>query len=292
MTSDTKFDVLVCGSLHLDIVVKAPAIPRIDETMVGSTWSQVCGGKGGNQAVHASRSGARTAMVGRIGNDTFGDSLSVHLAKADVDQTCVTRDSVLGSGMSVAILQPNGDYGAVIISGANLAIDASTLETEIAKLGGAKILVLQNEIPEDVNLAAARAARRHGIQVLLNAAPARKLSPDLLETVDVLIVNRIEAEAFFGKAVSDRKSARGVLRAQKYFHNAIVITLGGDGLVVTGPNIATTDIAAHPVEVVSTHGAGDCFVGHLAAELAKGHTLLEACASANIHAAAFVSRVQ
>lgn len=292
MTAAPKFDVLVCGSLHLDIVVQAPAIPRIDETMVGSSWSQVCGGKGGNQAVHASRSGARTAMVGRIGNDAFGDSLSAHLSNANVDQSGVTRDSVLGSGMSVAILQPNGDYGAVIVSGANLAIDASTLEIAIAKLGGAKILVLQNEIPENVNLAAARAAKKHGIQVLLNAAPARILSADLLETVDLLIVNRIEAEAIFGKAVSDRKLAREVLLKQKYFHNAIVITLGGEGLVVTGPNIATTDIAAHPVKVVSTHGAGDCFVGHLAAELAKGHTLLEACASANTQAAAFVSRVQ
>lgn len=289
MTSATKFDVLVCGSLHLDIVVKALTIPRIDETMVGSAWSQVCGGKGGNQAVHASRSGVRTAMIGCVGNDAFGESLLANLADAQVDQTCVARDPLLGSGMSVAIVQDNGDYGAVIVSGANLAIDAATIESEMTKLGGAKVLVLQNEIPEDANIAAARAAKKHGSQVVLNAAPARKLHADLLQNLDVLIVNRIEAEAIFDQSVTDRKSARAVLDAQISLHYAIIVTLGGDGLVVAGPKIETTEIAAHPVDVVSTHGAGDCFVGKLAAELALGVALIDACASANRYAATFVS---
>ena len=285
----TKFDVLVCGSLHLDIVVKAPAIPRIDETVVGSAWSHVCGGKGGNQAVHASRSGARTAMIGRVGNDAFGDSLLANLADLNVDASCVTRDPLRGSGMSVAILQDDGNYGAVIVSGANLAIDASTIESQMSKLGGAKVLVLQNEIPEDVNLAAASAAEKQGAQVVLNAAPARRLHADLIQNIDVLIVNRIEAEALFGAQVTDRKSAKAILETQSVLQCAIVVTLGGDGLVVSGPNIEMTEIAAHPVDVVSTHGAGDCFVGKLAAELARGVGLVEACASANSFAAAFVS---
>jgi ribokinase len=292
MSSAAKFEVVVCGSLHLDILVKAPSIPRIDETLVGSAWSKSCGGKGGNQAMQASRADARTAMIGRVGSDAFGDSLLENLAAQKVDHSCVTRDPLLGSGMSVAILQDDGDYGAVIVSGANLAIDASVIERDMSKLGGARVLVLQNEIPEEINLAAAHVAKAHSTLVVLNAAPARKLGADLLQNVDVLIVNRIEAEALFGQPVTDRKSALRVLRAQAPYQYAVVITLGGDGLVVASPNMEATEILAHPVEVVSTHGAGDCFVGKLAAELARGASLMDACTSANACAAAFVRRAQ
>lgn len=290
MSETTNFDVIVCGSLHLDILVKAPSLPRIDETMVGHAWSRICGGKGGNQAVQASLMGARTAMIGRVGSDTFGESLLANLAAGNVDHSCVTQDPLNGSGMSVAILQDDGDYGAVIVSGANLAIDTSTIESQMLKLGGAKILVLQNEIPEVANVTAARVAKRQGTQVLLNAAPARALDALLLQNTDVLVVNRIEAEALFGAPVTDRKSARIILSRQTVAQCAIVVTLGGDGLVVAGPGLETTDMAAHPVAVVSTHGAGDCFVGKLAAELARGITLVEACTAANTFAAAFVSR--
>jgi ribokinase len=290
VTGAAKFDVLVCGSLHLDIVVKAPGIPRIDETMVGHAWLKVCGGKGGNQAVQASRAGARTAMIGRVGRDEFGTSLLEHLKAAKIDHSCVTSDSNHGSGMSVAILQDNGDYGAVIVSGANLAIDATAIEREMLTLGSARVLVLQNEVPEQVNLAAARAAKSRNIQVLLNAAPARKLDPELLKNTDVLIVNRIEAEAMFGTPVRNREAALNILDAQKPLHCSIVITLGAEGLVLAGPDIETKEILPHPVSVVSTHGAGDSFVGKLAAELARGVGLIESCAAANTYAAAFVSR--
>jgi ribokinase len=285
-----KFDVIVCGSLHLDIVVNAPALPRIDETAVGSAWEKICGGKGGNQAVQAAGAGARTAMIGRIGDDEFGKTLIENLRLCKVDHSCISVDPRQGTGMSVAILQDDGDYGAVIVSGSNTKIDPSGLQAQWTSLGSAKILILQNEIPPAVNLAAAKAARSADAKVVLNAAPAREIGSDLLSLVDVLIVNRIEAETMSGRAVDSRASARLAMPSLISKAKSVVITLGGDGLVVASDAGMLTDIEPIRVKVVSTHGAGDCFVGTLAAQLASGATLLNACHMANQRAAAFVSR--
>ncbi len=294
MQTDTprpeNFDVIVCGSLHLDIVVHAPALPRIDETAVGSAWQQLCGGKGGNQAVQAARNDARTAMIGRIGQDDFGDTLRKNLESAGVDVSAVSIDPLVGSGMSVAILQTNGDYGAVIVSGSNLAIDVAALSDNWTALGGAKVLVLQNEVPHHVNVSAARIASDHGATVVLNAAPARAIGSDLLDFVDVLVVNRVEAEAMCNMAVSDRKSAAAAMPALASSNRSVVITLGGEGLVVGAKDGSLVEIAAMPVKVTSTHGAGDCFVGVLAAKLAANVPLIEACHIANACAATYVSR--
>jgi ribokinase len=290
MTEIPKFDVIVCGSLHLDIVVKAPALPRIDETAVGSAWQQDCGGKGGNQAMQAAKAGARTAMIGRIGTDDFGERLRANLVNANVDVSALSTDRVAGSGMSVAILQDNGDYGAVIVSGANLTIDPASLKASWDRLGGGKVLVLQNEVPHPVNVAAASLARQSGATVVLNAAPARAIADDLLTLVDVLIVNRVEAEAMAKCEVSDRTTARLALPALGADARSVIITLGGDGMVVSPKGEAAVEILALPVKVTSTHGAGDCFVGVLAAELARGASLVAASHEANKRAALHVSR--
>jgi ribokinase len=285
-----SFDVIVCGSLHLDIVVQAPALPRIDETAVGHGWQQVCGGKGGNQAVQAARAGATTAMIGRIGADAFGETLRQNLLSENIDLSCLSTDPALGSGMSVAILQDNGDYGAVIVSGANTTIAPSSLKDSWIQLGGAKVLVLQNEVPHAVNVAAAKAAKAGGATVLLNAAPARTLNADLLDHVDVLIVNRVEAEQLADVPVQDRATARLAVPALLRHGCSVVITLGGDGLVVAAHGADAFEIEPIPVRVTSTHGAGDCFVGALAAHIAQGASLIAACHPANERAAAFVAR--
>jgi ribokinase len=286
------FDVIVCGSLHLDIMVHAPALPRIDETAVGSAWAQVCGGKGGNQAVQAVLAGARTAMIGRVGSDGFGRTLRTNLEMSKVDISRLTIDADTGSGMSVAILQDNGDYGAVIVSGANTKIDPDGLPEQWAALGGAKILVLQNEIPHAVNVAAAKLARRSGGSVVFNAAPMRDLGDDLLGLVDVLIVNRVEAEALCGSPVGNRAAARDVIAGLGNRQRAVIITLGGDGLVAVSRDGHIFECEPVPVKVTSTHGAGDCFVGVLSAELAAGAALEKACNTANRRAAEFVSRTE
>jgi ribokinase len=283
------FDVIVCGSLHLDVMVYSPRLPRLDETVPGTRWDQQCGGKGGNQAVTAARAGARTAMIGRIGPDDFGARLLANLNAAGVDARAVLPDTTEGSGMSAAIVRDDGDYGAVIVSGANLRIPPDMLEEQWRELGGARVLVLQNEIPEAVNVAAAKAAKASGAAVILNAAPARAASKALLDRVDVLIVNRVEAEMLSGQSVAHREGALNALAKLAKPVRAVVVTLGGEGLVAQAAGEPPRWIAAKPVKPVSTHGAGDCFVGTLAAGLAKGDELYEAARLANLAAADFVA---
>lgn len=283
------FDVIVCGSLHLDIMVKGAHLPRLDETAVGSHWGMTCGGKGGNQAVMSARMDASTAMIGRVGADDFGNKLLSNLDQFDVDRTAVTIDEVAGSGMSVAIVEARGDYGAVIVSGANLRLDPDECARHWQGLGGAKVLVLQNEIPETVNLAIAKMAKANGASVVLNAAPAKSLGAELLDCVDVLVVNRIEAEMMSGAEVNDADSAKSALPALGAGSRHVIITLGGEGLVLQSKDGPPTFLAPHPVKVASTHGAGDCFLGALAAQLAAGNSLIASCEMANRSAASFVA---
>lgn len=284
------FDVIVCGSLHLDIMVYAPSLPRPDETTVGTRWDMQCGGKGGNQAVMAARAGARTAMIGRIGADDFGARLRDNLQKTNVDVAAVLVDRVAGSGMSTAIVRDDGEYGAVIVSGANLNIEPAVAAGTWREIGGAAVLVLQNEIPEAANLAVAQSARAEGAIVILNAAPARPLSPALLSVVDILVVNRVEAEMMSGKELRNEIDALAVLARLGSTQPNVIVTLGGDGLLVKSADGAVAKIEPKRIRVASTHGAGDCFVGSLAAKLARGGSLIEAAEFANAAAAAHVSR--
>ena len=125
-------EVAVVGSLHLDIVVAAPRLPARDETLMGSAWHFKCGGKGGNQAVAAARFGSPTGFGGQVGDDDFGRRLTANLAAAGVDIAHVGVDPARGSGMSVAITEAAGEYGAVVVSGANLTIDAAAIAARAA----------------------------------------------------------------------------------------------------------------------------------------------------------------
>jgi len=282
-----NIDVIVCGSLHLDVMVYAPALPRIDETAVGTAWGTVCGGKGGNQAEMAARLGARTAMIGRVGKDDFGAQLRAHLAGVGVDLSELSVDPARGSGMSVAIQQPDGNYGAVIVSGANLGLDPAACAAGLAKFAGAKVLVLQNEIPAAVNAAMAKAAS--GMHVIFNAAPARAMDPELFAHVGTLVVNRVEAEMISGQSATGMETALAALPALGGGQRNVIVTLGGDGLVFQAKSGAPETLAAHKVTPVSTHGAGDCFVGALACQLARGAALKDAAIYANRAAATLVA---
>ena len=285
-----SFDVIVCGSLHLDIMLYAPHLPRSDETVAGRSWGQQCGGKGGNQAVMAARAGARVAMIGRVGSDEFGVRLRRHLEASGVDARAVEVDPEAGSGLSAAIVEDNGDYGAVIVSGANLRIEAGAVAAAWSALGGARVLVLQNEVPDDVNVAAAAVARASGAVVVLNAAPARAFPEALLGAIDILVVNRVEATMLSGREVTDRESAFAALGALSGPGRSVIVTLGGAGVVAQQAGAAPLFSPPKVVEVISTHGAGDCFIGALAAGLANGDLLEQAVLQANDAAADFVSQ--
>ncbi len=266
--------VIVVGSLHLDIVVDAPRLPGLDETLAGSAWRQVFGGKGGNQAAASARMGAPTGLIGRVGADRFGDTLMAALDEAGVDRRAVAVDPTNGSGMSVAILDAKGDYGAVIVSGANLAIPPDTTANTVGH-AAPRVLLLQNEVPEAVNRAAARAGRAAAARVIWNAAPYRPDTVGLLEDIDILVVNRVEAAGLAGHSVKSADEALTVANGLARPGRDVIVTLGGDGLVFASVQGSGT-IPAFATRVVSTHGAGDMFVGALGARLADGATLADA----------------
>jgi ribokinase len=275
--------ILVAGSLHHDVVVEAPALPRPDQTLVGTGVRYVFGGKGGNQAVAAARAGARAHMAGAVGTDASADLLRAALEEAGVDHVQVQTHPG-PSGMSVAISLPDGSYGAVIVSAANLAFDASA----VAFPAACAVLVLQSEIPEAANLLLAARARERGIRTLLNAAPARPVSQGLLGLIDLLVVNRGEAADLLGRPEAGLDAAATALDLTALGPRSVIVTLGGDGLVVAGAGMADF-LPAHRVKVVSTHGAGDAFIGALAAEWSRGAGLADAAGFGQAAAALLVS---
>ncbi len=282
--------VVVVGSLHLDIMVRAPARPALGETITGDAWWMSPGGKGGNQAVEAARFGASVEMVSRVGNDDFGRRLQSHLRAHRVGTAGVAIDPEAESGMSVAIVEAAGDYGAVIVSGANRRIDASDLARAQPVVAAARWLVLQNEIAAATNLLAARQARDHQAMVLWNAAPARPLDSELIPLIDLLVVNAVEAEQLTGATVSGLEEAKHAAHwlTQAGFA-AVIVTAGGSGSVVLESGQSPRRVPAHTVKLVSTHGAGDAYIGALVSRLAAGYGLQEAAGFANAAAALIVS---
>ena len=288
-SSGTSSQVVVVGSLHLDIVVRASERPRKGETLPGRSWGYKAGGKGGNQAVAAAQFGASVSMISRVGNVDFGTRLLENLKSARVDTQHVSIDSETGSGMSVAIVDAEGDYGAVIVSGANLQLSSAEIEKARHLISRARVLVLQNEVPDVTNLTAARLAREHGVRVILNAAPARPLELDAAANVDLLVVNAVEAEMICGVSVASLSAATKAATMLCDQVPASIVTAGGQGLALAvrgGPPYAEP---AHPVNLLDTHGAGDAFVGALSARWAGEASLNEAVRFANAAAALFVS---
>ena len=280
--------VLVVGSLHYDIMVAAPHRPAAGETVQGQRWHPKFGGKGGNQAVAAARAGVPVRMLGAVGDDAFGDFIRERLRRGGVDDSFVDTLPGQGSGMSVAIGDATGDYGAVIVSGANLRIDPARLGQQ-ALWNGVAMLVLQNEVPAALNLAAAQAARARGLRVCLNAAPYRPLPPGLAEAIDLLVVNALEAEALAGVAVADLRGAEAAASRLAASFPMVVVTAGGDGAALAERGGGSFAHPAEKVTLVSTHGAGDVFTGALVAALIGGEPIRNAVGAASRAAARHVA---
>ena len=282
--------VVVFGSLHYDIIVKGPHRPRKGETVAGSAWYPKCGGKGGNQAVSAARHGVKSAMIGAVAEDAFGLALKDNLDVNGVDIRWVRTIEGEGSGMSVAIFDAEGDYGAVIVSGSNLTLCEEDVSAAAELFRSDSVLVLQNEVPDAANVFAAQAMKKAGGRVVLNAAPARAPSGDLAALVDVVVVNAVEAEELAEvPVVNSLDTALAAARILALQYPAAVVTAGGDGVAFVQHDGYEAKIPAIKVKLVSTHGAGDEFVGALAAKMALGATLVQAVNNGNEAAARLVS---
>jgi ribokinase len=261
--------IVVVGSLNMDLVVTVPRLPGPGETITGGPLSASPGGKGANQAVAAARFvGHRgvVRMVGAVGADDHGGRLRRDLVSELVSARLVRQDPERPTGTAVVIVDAEGENSIVVSEGANASWPEAWYDD--VPLTPADVVVCQLEIPLTAAHQAVQHGRAHGSRTILNAAPARTLPPEVLADVDVLVVNESEA-----RVVLDRTVRRPTDLAGCDLPCAVVVTLGARGALVKEVGGDVLHLLAPPVPVVSTVGAGDAFVGALAAWLLMGADL-------------------
>ena len=283
-------NVVVIGSLNMDLVTRAPRLPVGGETLIGHSLGTVSGGKGANQAVAAARLGAQVAMVGCVGNDDYGVQLRDALLAEQIDcqAVSVVEDS---SGVALIVVDDNSQNAIVIVAGANGAMTPAVIDQFDAVLQAADVVICQLEIPDATVGHALKRARALGKTVILNPAPAsRPLPADWFTAIDYLIPNESEATALSGLPVDSLESAeKAASHLIAMGAGKVIITLGAQGsLFANGQSFE--HFPAPKVKAVDTTAAGDTFVGGFAAALATGKSEAEAIRYGQIAAALSVTR--
>jgi ribokinase len=269
--------VTVVGSLNMDLVIRSPHIPQSGETIIGSDFQTIPGGKGANQAVAAARLGAEVNMVGRVGKDAFADVLLENLASSGVESGFVRRDPTSATGVALIVVDDAGENIIVVASGANMQLSEADVESAAHVISSSDVLLLQLEVPIPVVTRAAQIAQASGVTVILNPAPARQLPADLLKLVDILVPNESEAELLTGVNVSSQDGLENAARVLlESGTRAVVITLGSRGVFFTGSLIEAEKIDAFQIEPIDTTAAGDAFLAGLAVTFGAGDSLQEA----------------
>jgi ribokinase len=271
-TSSSRGRVAVVGSLNMDLVVRAPRLPHPGETLAGSAFAQVAGGKGGNQAVAAARLGAQVAMIGCTGADSNGALLRAGLAAEGVDCGALETSPHAPAGVALIVVDDASQNAIVIVAGSNGEVTPDTIARHEAVLAQADVVVCQLETPYDAVHAALAAAKRLGKTTILNPAPATGALPaDWLPLADYLVPNELEAAALTGLPAStpeDAARAAGALRSQGARN--VIVTLGAQGVCALLGAAPPVHWPAPRVAAIDTTAAGDTFIGALAARLAAG----------------------
>ncbi|MEU7580503.1 ribokinase [Streptomyces sp. NPDC041068] len=276
--------IAVLGSANMDLVAYVAKAPERGETVTGREFRTVPGGKGANQAVAAARAGATVSMIGAVGTDAFGTGLRTALDHSGVD-TDLLRTVETPTGTAHIVVDDEGGNAIVVIPGANGTVTALAPGDE-GLIASADVLLLQLEVPVEGVLAAAQAARRHGVRTVLTPAPAQPLPPELLAAVDLLLPNEHEAAALTGIADDPHAAARALLSQVP----EVVITLGSRGSLYAARGAEPVTVEAERVTAVDTTGAGDTFAGTLAVALAEGNSVPDALTWASSAAALSVQR--
>ncbi|MGU7815919.1 ribokinase [Burkholderia sp. AW49-1] len=282
--------IAVVGSINVDLVTHAPRLPVPGETLLGTTFRTVHGGKGANQAVAAARLGASVAMIGCVGDDAFGARLHDALAAERIDVTHLHRIDGEATGVATITVDAHGANSIVVVPGANARLDAELIDRASDAIAGAALMVCQLEVPIETVARAIGSAIAHRTPVLLNPAPARPLFDALLARIDYLVVNETEAESLTGIAVGDDASAvraAEALRAKGVGN--VLVTLGARGVCWRG-SAGNGRHRAMAVVAVDTTAAGDTFVGGFAAARVSGASMDDAIAFGQRAAAISVTR--
>lgn len=277
--------VVVVGSINMDLVVRAPRHPSPGETILGSQFRTFPGGKGANQAVAAARLGGHVKIVGRVGSDSFGSALIESLRADGVDTTYVKQTEGVSSGVALITVSDEGQNNIVVVPGANALLTPDDIRAADRAFHGAEAVVVQLEIPMETVKEAVRLACDHGVQVILNPAPAQALDESLLAQVDFLIPN--EGELLQVTGMPSVSQAASSIKALGLC--SLVVTLGKEGVLVLH-NSLSWHVLPHNVEVVDSTAAGDAFVGAFATGLTEGKNAQDAAAWGNAAGALAVTR--
>ncbi len=269
-------DVVVLGSLNMDLIVRTERIPRPGETVHGHGFDMVPGGKGANQAAAAARLGAHVTMLGRVGHDRFGQALLDNMLMQGVEAGHIVQDRREPTGIALIQVQEDGENSIVVAPGANARVSQADVEQATPLIWGASFLVCQFEIPLDVVRHGIQVAASKGVPVVLNPAPAYPVDTEFLEGVYCLVVNETEATSLSEINVIDLDSARtAAIELQAVGVPVVIVTLGEQGALLVGEG-KPLHIPARRVHAVDTTAAGDAFIGGLVASLDRGMDLVDA----------------
>jgi len=285
--------IVVVGSLNMDLVVPVARFPVAGETLLGGDYARHPGGKGANQAVAAARAGGEVAMIGRVGADGFGEALTRGLRGDGVGTDGVVALPDVPTGVAFISVDPRAQNTIIVAPGANARLAPENLDA--GRFAGARIVLLQLEVPLPTVLQAARLGRRAGARVVLNPSPAQPLAAAQLADVDLLVVNETEAAGLAGRPVDEVAGApEDAAAALTTLVPAVVLTLGAAGAAWAearpGGASAAGLVPGFAVDAVDTTAAGDAFAGALAVRLANGEALSDAVRFANAAGALAATR--
>ena len=268
--------ILVVGSSNIDLVASVDRLPSRGETVLGYRFAQSFGGKGANQAVAAARAGTEVAFLSKLGADANGRLIEQHLAAQGLSRPILLRDAEFPTGVAMILVDLSGENQIAVVPGSNGRLTPADLRQHGELIAGARVLLLQMEIPRETVFEALRLGRECGLTTILNPAPAAPLPSDLLRLVDILTPNESEAQVLTGSA--DPAEAARILTDRGV--GTVVVTCGANGaFLATGNDV--THIPGFLVETIDSTGAGDAFNGALACAVAEGVPLKSAIERAN-----------